>query len=163
MSEIAVPDYPRSETARREPASPGIRAHVFSLPWQAAVLAALAGLLGAMLFYHEPWFDEAQAWLIARDASPLDLVTRVLRYEGSPGLWHLILMVPARLHLPYATLNVVSGLFALAAGALFLRLAPFPWPVRLLYPFSFWAFYQYGVVARSYVMGPLLLFAAALI
>src|SRR5919204_6968869 len=163
MAELAAPEYPGSLPTTAEAEQPIVWARPSGVSWQAAVLLVVAGLLGAMLFYHEPWFDEAQAWLIARDASLVDLIARVLRYEGSPGLWHLVLIPPAKLHFPYVTLNILSALFALAGSALFLRFAPFPWPVKLLYPFSFWAFYQYGVVARSYVMAPVFLFAAAIL
>ena len=56
-------------------------------PVLALCLYALAILVvGAQ---HEAWFDEAQAWLIARDATPLEIITRYAHYEGSPPLWHL--------------------------------------------------------------------------
>jgi hypothetical protein len=112
---------------------------------------------------HEPWFDEAQAWLLAKDTSLTDLLVRYLRYEGSPGLWHLILSVPAKLNLPYYTVNVVSVAFATAGVWLFLRYAPFPVIVKLLYPFSYFAFFQYAVVARSYCLLPPLLFLLAIV
>lgn len=120
-------------------------------------------LLGLAVFRHEPWFDEAQAWLLARDSTPLELLTRYMRYEGSPGLWHLILMIPAKLQLPYYFLNIVSALFASAGIYVFLHYSPFPTIVKLLYPFSFFAFYQYAVVARSYTLIPLILFLIAII
>jgi hypothetical protein len=31
--------------------------------------------------FHEPWEDEAQAWLIARDLSPIEIVKQ-MRFEG---------------------------------------------------------------------------------
>ncbi|HEX8462251.1 MAG TPA: hypothetical protein VF623_12510, partial [Segetibacter sp.] len=111
---------------------------------------------------HEPWMDEAQAWLLAKDVSVKDLLVKYLRYEGSPGLWHLILMIPAKLGLPYFTINIVSVIFSAVGVWLFLRYAPFPILIKILYPFSFFVFYQYGVVARSYCLISPILFLLAI-
>jgi len=119
--------------------------------------------LGMAVSRHEPWFDEAQAWLLARDLSLVDLVSRYLRYEGSPGLWHYILMMPAKLGFPYILLNIISAALAVTASYLFIRYSPFPVIIKILYPFSFFAFYQYAVIARSYALLPVLLFSIAII
>lgn len=131
------------------------------------LLLAFAGyvlvvLLGALV--HEPWWDEAQAWLIARDAPLPELFARDLRYEGHPPLWYLILAVPARLGLPYESLKVAGALAGIAGVFLLLfRCRAVPLAVRLLLPFSFYFAYQYTVVARSYVLfGPLLIGLALL-
>ena len=39
-----------------------------------------------MIFHHEAWRDEAQAWLIAKDASIFELFNNILSYEGHPCL-----------------------------------------------------------------------------
>jgi hypothetical protein len=101
---------------------------------------------------HEPWFDEAQAWLIARDASYRDMAAKIARYEGSPVLWHLLLSVPAKLHMPYYMLTALSLLFAAGAVFLLLKYSPFPLIMKLLLPFTFFLSYQFAVVARSYVL-----------
>lgn len=131
--------------------------------WKTGIFLIYSILLGISVLKHEPWFDEAQAWLLARDASFIELIVKYLRYEGSPGLWHLILMIPAKLGFPYITLNIISAILAAAGTYLFLRYAPFPLLIKLLYPFSFFAFYQYAVIARSYSLIPLLLFSIAVI
>jgi len=41
--------------------------------------------------FHEPWFDEAQAWQIAKCASLKDILFTIPHYEGHTPLWHLIL------------------------------------------------------------------------
>lgn len=116
-------------------------------------------LLALVISRHEPWFDEAQAWLIARESSLAELF-RILPYEGQPGLWHLLLMLPART-LPYEAINWISGLFATLGVWVFLRRSPFPTPLKVLIPFTYFLFYQYGVVARNYALLPLVLFAVA--
>ena len=131
----------------------------------ALLLAYLAyvGVLALTICYHEPWADEAQAWLIARDAGPVELFTHVLRYEGSPGLWHLLLMGPAKAGLPYWTSHVLAGIIAAGGVFLLLRYSEIPLIPRLLLPFTFFLLYQYAVVARSYVLLPLLLGAIAIV
>lgn len=108
---------------------------------------------------HEPWWDEAQAWLLARDAPIGELLTRDLAYEGHPPLWYLILAIPAKLHLPYKSINVVSALIGIAGVFLLLRLRRVPLAAQLVLPFTFYCAYQYTVVSRSYVLIPPLLFA----
>jgi hypothetical protein len=129
--------------------------------YQTLVFAAFAILLALAVSRHEPWMDEAQAWLLVKDADPIDVFVKYLRYEGSPGLWHLILMIPAKLGLPYFTLNILSAVFAAAGVWLFLRHAPFPPIIKILFPFSYFVLFQYAVVARSYCLIPLLLFSIA--
>jgi hypothetical protein len=127
-----------------------------------AVIAASWALLAILVLAHEPWFDEAQAWLIARDAPLPDLFTQVLRYEGNPGLWHLLLLLPARLGAPYGFMNLLAALLTAPAIYLLVRHSPFPLWLRALLPFSFFLLYQYGVVARPYSMLALLFFLLAM-
>jgi hypothetical protein len=130
--------------------------------WKIIVFLIYIIFLGILVPKHEPWFDEAQAWLLARDSSLIDLLVKYLRYEGSPGLWHLLLILPAKLGLPYSALNITSGLLAAMGVFLFLWYSPFPPVIKILYPFSFFTFYQYAVVARSYALLPVLLFSVAI-
>ena len=39
-----------------------------------AVLAVYVILVATVMCFHEPWFDEAQAWLIARDCSWREMI-----------------------------------------------------------------------------------------
>ncbi|MDP7279673.1 MAG: hypothetical protein QGG39_07290 [Candidatus Poribacteria bacterium] len=122
------------------------------------VLPLYAILLAVVLWKHEPWADEAQAWLIARDCSGVELLFQRLRYEGHPGLWYLILMVPSKILPYYPTIQVISFSIAVAGIFVFWRTSPFPPILKTLFPFTYFIFYQYAVVARSYVLLPLLIF-----
>ncbi|MCW3111680.1 MAG: hypothetical protein JWR18_76 [Segetibacter sp.] len=130
--------------------------------YQLIVFAIYATLLAIVVSRHEPWMDEAQAWLLAKDTGFKELFIKYLRYEGSPGLWHLILMIPAKLGLPYFSINIISALFASAGVWLFIRYAPFPALIKILYPFTFFVFFQYGVVARNYCLISPILFLIAI-
>ena len=131
--------------------------------WTWILLGIYVVLQGVMLVYHEPWRDEAQAWLLARDADPWSLAWNHLRYEGTPGLWHALLLLPAKTGLPYVSVNVISAALGAFAAYLVLRHSPFPSAVRALLPFTFFLFYQYGVVARSYTLLAPLLFLVAIV
>lgn len=109
------------------------------------------GLLIFVSSYHEPWHDEAQAWLIARDDSIWQLLTVTTHYEGHPPLWHLCLMPFAKLGVPYELgLKSINILFSVIASGLVIFKSPLPWYLRFTIPFSYFFFYQYGVVNRSY-------------
>lgn len=50
-------------------------------------LAAYVIVVATVMCFHEPWFDEAQAWLIARDCSWREMILERPHYEGHPPLW----------------------------------------------------------------------------
>ncbi len=125
-------------------------------------IGAYAAFLASMIPFHEPWADEAQAWQLARNVSVFDLFRTYLRYEGSPGLWHFLLAILGKLHVSYTGMHWVTAAIALAAVALLVLYAPFPRYIRLALPFTFYLAFQYAVIARSYSLAPLLLFAIAL-
>ena len=122
---------------------------------------AYALLVALTIHFHEPWADEAQSWLLGRDASLADLWGRLLHYEGTPGLWQTLLHALIRLGLPYSAYNFVSGILGLTAVYLLLRYAPLPLFIRILLPFTYYLCYQYAVLARSYALVAPLLFAIA--
>ena len=126
------------------------------------VLYCAATAFGALV--HEPWWDEIQAWLIARDASVGELLTRQAAYEGHPPLWHLLLMVPAKLGLPFGSMKVLAWLAGVfGVWLLLFRFPRVPLLLRVLAPFTLFVCYQFVVVARSYIlMLPILLGIALL-
>ena len=62
---------------------------------------------------------------------------------------------------PYGAMGVIGAICAAMGVAFILWKAPFPRPLRYLLVFSYVIVYQYAVVARSYNLLPLLVFAAA--
>lgn len=122
-------------------------------------LIVYGALIAFAIAHHEPWADEAQAWQLARSLSPWQLLHTYLHYEGSPGLWHLLLWVLIHLGVGYAGMHWICGAIALAGIAVLLYRSPFPLYLRLLLPFTFFLAFQYAVVARSYVLVPILLFS----
>ena len=134
---------------------------------QGAILAVAWACFTTMILlvvhHHEPWFDEAQAWLIARDNSLFEMLFQRLHYEGTPGLWHLLLWPLARSGAPYWTMSYLSALLASVSAGLVLLFAPFPVWLRVLFVFGYYPAYQYAVVARSYSLNLLLIILAAIV
>ena len=111
---------------------------------------------------HEMWYDEAQAWQIARSASVKDILFVIPHWEGHPPFWHLLLAIPAKLGVPWQWgVNTVGLLFMLASGFLIFFKAPFPRWVRCLLPFNYFLFYQYGIIVRPYAPLTLLMLLLA--
>lgn len=127
------------------------------------IFAVYLVLLGIIVSRHEPWMDEAQPWMFGEELNPFELVTKILRYDGHPPLWYLVVMPFAKIGLPYFTINVLAAFFSAVGVCLFLRYSPFPPIIKILFPFTFFVFYQYGVVARSYCLIAPILFLIAII
>ncbi len=108
-------------------------------------------LLCIVSYYHEPWHDEGQAWLIARDDSIWHLITVTTHYEGHPPLWHFILMPFAQMGVPFELgIKSINIVFCSIAMWLLIYKSPLPFYLRYLLPFTYFLFYQYGVINRTY-------------
>lgn len=127
----------------------------------AFALALYAGILAYLIPRHEAWVDEAQAWELAKSLSLKSLFGTYIHYECSPGLWHFLLWLLARLHVTYYGMHWLTGAVALISVAILLLKAPFQLWVRIFLPFTYFFVFQYAIVARSYVLFPAILFAIA--
>ena len=119
--------------------------------WKTMVFISFVVLISIVNYYHEAWYDEAQAWMIAKESSIYELIFVIPHSEGHPPLWSLILYPLARSGLGYevcmkSLMVVISSINA----ALILWKSPFPALVKALLPYSYFVFYQYGVIARPY-------------
>lgn len=116
-----------------------------------AVLALYAISYIVVTVFHEPWFDEAQAWEIAKCGSYRDLLFLIPHGEGHPALWSLILSIPAKLGVPFELgLKSVAFAFSIATVYLIIFKSPFAKWVRYILPFTYFYFYQYGIISRTY-------------
>ena len=158
LPETSAEPLSPAEDERRILRRATLRQTVEFFVWIGSMVVIGLGIAG-----HEPWADEAQAWLLARDQGFWHLMFHAIRYEGSPGLWHALLWALVRLHVSYTGMHWISGAIAVAGIYVFLRWSPFPLILRILFPFGFWLAYQDAVVARSYVLYAVLAFSAAAI
>ena len=108
-----------------------------------------------LLCLHEPWRDEAEAFMIAREYG-LGEIWRQLSSEGQPLLWFLILLVPAKLGVPFRLAGLISLFVCAAAAARFLRVSPLPKPLTWIILFSPLFTYYNPVISRSYCIALLL-------
>jgi hypothetical protein len=122
------------------------------LDWRIVAFIIFATWLLVVGSHHEPWLDESQAWLLARDSSLYELLIERVRYEGTPGLWYLLLWISIRCGLPFGGFYLISAACALIGAAIVLWRAPFPAPLRVLLLASYFFSYQFSVVARSYAL-----------
>ncbi|MCM1168236.1 MAG: hypothetical protein NC401_19800, partial [Ruminococcus sp.] len=125
------------------------------LLWGIFAAYSLLTLLGAL--NHEVWMDEAQAWVILRDA-PLNELPRILKVEGHPPLWYLILYPFVKLGFPADYVSLISWFF-MAAGALVLLFkVELPLPLKAVILASGGFLYFNSVMLRVYCLIPPLMF-----
>ena len=117
-----------------------------------------------LCLFHEGCFDEVHAWNIAKDGCLFDIIFKVPHTEGHPALWHLLLVPFAKAGLPYKlSALIVTTFFSTIMVSVLEFKAPFFKLIKCLLPFSYFFFYQYGVIARPYcMMMPALLLLASL-
>ena len=145
------------------PSRPGPPAASQARSYRGLLVASLvlaAGITALGLRAHAMWFDELQAWNIARASHSLgDLYTN-LRYEGHPILWYLPLFALTRFTGNPHSMQVLQWCIATTTFALVLFRAPFSIPMRVAVIAGYCFAFEYGVISRSYGLSALLLIAA---
>ena len=109
-----------------------------------AVLTFVVGI------HHEPWADEAQAWLIARNCTIPEMILNVLKYEGHPILWFAILRVLNFIHYPYKFFFIVPWIASCIGVYLLIFKSKMPSIIKYLFPFTYFIFYQSAVIGRNH-------------
>jgi hypothetical protein len=112
---------------------------------------------------HTFWRDESQAWLIARDSPTLVSLMQNLRYEPHPPLWHLLLYAITRLSWNPEWMKLPNILCAIIAAGLVLFCQRLNLMTRIGIAFSYFFLFEYGVLARNYMLGVVLLVASTLL
>jgi hypothetical protein len=127
--------------------------------WLVITLVVASAAFGWVLARHPMWFDEMQAWNIARSSGSLgDLLTN-LRYEGHPVAWYLPLYAVSRFTGDPRAMQVVEFVVVVSTFALILFRSPFPYLYRLGLVASYFVFFEYGTMSRSYSLAVLVLVA----
>ena len=124
----------------------------------AFVVMAIIG--GVSITAHTMWFDELQAWNIARASHSVADVFTNLRYEGHPALWDLVLFPITRFTGDPRAMQVLEWLVLCATYAVVLFRAPFAIGLRIAMVAGYFVTFEYGVISRSYGLGMLLLLLA---
>ncbi len=122
---------------------------------RAAQIAILVVYVAGTLYvglHHEPWRDEADKWLAARDMTLRQSIPHWTSNEGSPGLMLLLLKILTTLQLPYFSMTLLHIALAWVAAAVLIFATRYPLVTKALILASYYFAYEYAVVARSYVL-----------
>ncbi len=119
-------------------------------------LAAFSAFVLVLAFNHEYWFDEAQAWNIARDNDIAGIIG-MMKYEGHPPLWHFILKFFISVGCSYNALGLISwGISTVTAAVIIFALPVKPYFKAALL-MSSGMLYVNSVISRVYCLINLLL------
>ena len=132
------------------------------LPRVLGIVVLLLFVVGTLYvgLHHEPWRDEADAWLAARDLPLAGMVPVWTAHAGTPVLWYLILKTIVHSGLPYTAETIVNLLLMWTAAAMLLFAAPLTRLTKILVLSSYFFAFEYAVIARSYALAILLIFLA---
>ena len=107
---------------------------------------------------HEMWRDELQAWLLVRDSTNLISLSENLKYEGHPGLWYFILFPLTRFSSNPSSMQILHLLISTSSIYVLFKWSPFTNIQKLFLTFSYFLFYEYSLIVRSYSVSTLLIF-----
>ena len=125
--------------------------------FKALILVLFLGISLYFVPYHEHWADEAQAFLVARDASWIDILTKIPHQEGQPTLWHLLLKICINIFGKEVNISYISVGVMFIVVCLIVYNYDIPIIYKALLPFGFYFLYQHNIVARNYCLSYLAL------
>lgn len=126
-----------------------------------AVFAVYSILTFIGALNHEIWFDEAQAWNIARDNDIAGIISQMV-YEGHPPLWHFLLYPFSHSGVSVEVLPFISWFITCLTAALVLWKSPFGLPMKCIVIFSGGFLFHWSVTARQYCIVALIMVLIAI-
>jgi len=126
-------------------------------PAELVLWLLFAAVTFLMVWYHEPWRDEAQGYVLVRDTTLPELVSH-MKYESQFMMWYLLTWPLVRLFgVTVFGLNVLHWAVSCCTAYLLLRRAPFRLLTRFALVFSVMFAFEFTVVTRHYAVGLFLL------
>jgi hypothetical protein len=108
---------------------------------------------------HAMWRDELQDFMLALySSSPWSLLSK-LKYDGHPGLWHMLVWVITRFTSDPMWMQVMHIGLAISVWLIIYWWSPFNRLEKILLLLSYFLFWEYFVISRSYVLIALFAFA----
>ena len=126
-----------------------------------AMFVAWLALIAWFVSGHTFWRDEVRALSLALSGSNMIEMLRAIHGEGHPAIWYLILRAAHDIFPVREVLPAAAALIGIATMAVFTRYSPFRTIIVALVLFSFWAGFEYLVVARNYGIAALVMFVLA--
>ncbi len=114
------------------------------------VYIAVAFLL---LFFHEPWRDELQCWVIAKESTSFFEMLHMARYEGHPSAWYTVLFFITRFTNSFLVVRLCHLLLMATVALLILFKSPFSKIQKCLLIFGYFFIYEYAALTRNYAIG----------
>ncbi len=114
------------------------------------------------VLHHETWADEAQVWLIVKNLSVFGVFKHLVN-EGHPCFFYLLVYPLAKLNFSIFSMQILCWLSCVTSVFLLLNYSPFNKFLKIAIVLSSGFFYFLPVIARSYSILPLLIFAAAIL
>src|SRR3974390_2287981 len=101
---------------------------------------------------HAMWRDELQIFMIAASsATPAQLFYN-LKYEPHPALWYMLVWVVTRFSSDPLSIQLLHIGLAIGVWFLVYRCSPFSRIEKFLLLLSYFLFWEYFVISRSYVL-----------
>lgn len=126
-------------------------------PAELILWLVFAAVTLAAVCYHEPWRDEAQAYLVARDNSLVGLILH-MKFESQFLVWYLFTWPFIRLFgMPIFGINLLHWALSCSTAYLVVRRAPFRFFTRAALIFSVLFAFEFTVITRHYAIGVFLL------
>lgn len=125
--------------------------NIWNIIWKCTIILAFFAVAFYMHTFHEPWSDEAQSYLLARDNSFIE-VFKYIRYEGTPPLWVFIIKLFINFGGSYETLYILPLIISTVGVAIYVFKINVPKYLKVLFPFTYFILCQYTIVARNYCM-----------
>ena len=125
--------------------------------WKIVIFLAYLCLTAIFCYFHEPWRDEVDPWLMARDSSVISII-KMSPNMGTPVLWHLILKPLVINGFPFVALTVLNWIFVVIGTAILVFQSPFSIPVLVAICSSWVISFEYPAIGRNYGLGLLGLF-----
>lgn len=101
---------------------------------------------------HEMWRDELQAWMLARDSTSIFHLIQNMHHEGHPALWHFCLYGLNQITHNPLIMQIFHWGISLGIVYLIVKYSPFLIIHKFLLSFSYFIFYEYGVISRNYAL-----------
>lgn len=124
------------------------------------VLYAVLTLLTVL--HHEVWRDEAQVWQLCTHLSLPELFKHLVN-EGHPSFFYLLNMPFAKMGCSIFAMQIICWLASCGAVYLLLNHSPFNKLTKFILVTSGMFLYFFPVIARSYSIIPVLVFALAML
>jgi hypothetical protein len=123
------------------------------------LFAILTAIAVVRALTHVMWRDELEVFMLAQGHASLFDLFRALDYTGHPGLWPTLVWLIAKAASDPFWMQVAHTVLAVAVSAIVYRWAPFSKPEKILLLASYFLFFEYFVISRSYVLLVLIGFA----